>query len=87
MAELRLSGGHLCILAVTAASVALLFNVPSNCLHPIIVFNGSSSVPLGFYRIDDRSPRLGETVVVRPSKINGAADDRPTRKATDICIS
>jgi conjugative transfer signal peptidase TraF len=72
MAELRLSGRHLAILALAAASVAPLFVVPSIALHPLIIFNGSGSAPLGFYRIENRSPRLGDTVVVRPSKTNEA---------------
>jgi conjugative transfer signal peptidase TraF len=49
-----------------------LFVVPSLAQHPLIVFNGSGSAPLGFYRIDARSPRLSETVVVRPSKTTAA---------------
>ena len=68
MAKLRAYNGHLSILAVAAVSIAPLIVGPFIALHPLIVFNGSGSAPLGFYRIDDRPPRLGETVVVRPSK-------------------
>jgi type IV secretory pathway protease TraF len=68
MPEMRLSGEHLAILALVTVSIACLYVFPSIALHPFVVFNGSGSAPLGFYRIKDRSPRLGETVVARPSK-------------------
>ena len=68
MAKLRAYNGHLGILAVAAVSIAPLIVVPFITLHPLIVFNGSGSAPLGFFRIVDRPPRLGETAVVRPSK-------------------
>lgn len=32
-----------------------------------LIYNASGSAPIGFYRIDYRSPKRGETVAVRPS--------------------
>lgn len=44
----------------------LLASVPSERRTPMIVFNTTTSAPVGFYRIDQPPPQVGDLVVVRP---------------------
>jgi Signal peptidase, peptidase S26 len=51
------------MLFLAAAAVA----IPISERHPLLLYNASGSAPIGFYRIENRSPERGETAVVRPS--------------------
>jgi conjugative transfer signal peptidase TraF len=44
----------------------LLASIPGERRTPVIVFNTTTSAPLGFYRIDRATPRVGDLVIVRP---------------------
>ena len=53
--------------------VAMLFLAAAALTNPVrdhlpwLLYNASGSAPIGFYRIEHRSPKQGETAVVRPS--------------------
>jgi conjugative transfer signal peptidase TraF len=51
------------MLFLAAAAVA----IPIRARHPLLLYNASGSAPIGFYRIEYRSPERGETAVVRLS--------------------
>jgi conjugative transfer signal peptidase TraF len=51
------------ILLMAAAAVVM----PIREHRPWLLYNASGSAPIGFYRIDYRSPERGETAVIRPS--------------------
>ena len=48
---------------LAAAAVA----IPMRELHPLLLYNASGSAPIGFYRIEHRTPEREETAVVLPS--------------------
>ena len=50
------------MLFLAAAALA----IPISEHHPWLLYNASGSAPIGFYRIENRSPERGETAVVRP---------------------
>ena len=47
------------------ALAAMVLSIQND--RPYLIYNGSGSAPIGFYRIEYRSPERGETVAVRPS--------------------
>jgi len=53
------------VLAAMSAAVILTMAglVPQT---PLIIYNGSGSAPLGFYRVENRLPARGEIAVVQP---------------------
>lgn len=53
-------------LASGLAACALLAITPGERRAPSVVFNTTTSAPVGFYRIDQATPRIGDLVVVRP---------------------
>ena len=53
----------LATLFLAAAAVA----IPMRERHPLLLFNASGSAPIGFYRIEHRTPEREETAVVLPS--------------------
>jgi conjugative transfer signal peptidase TraF len=54
------------VLAMLFLAAAALTN-PVRDHPPWLLYNASGSAPIGFYRIEYRSPERGETVAVRPS--------------------
>ena len=53
-------------LAAGLAACGLLAIAPGARRAPLVVFNTTTSAPVGFYRIDPAPPRIGDLVVVRP---------------------
>jgi len=54
------------LLALVAVSVGAL-GVASRCdFAPRLVWNASASAPIGLYRIENRGPRIGDFVLVKP---------------------
>jgi conjugative transfer signal peptidase TraF len=51
------------MLFLAAAAIA----IPISDHLPWLLYNASGSAPIGFYRIENRSPEQGETAVFRPS--------------------
>jgi conjugative transfer signal peptidase TraF len=48
-------------------SVAAVLSIVALAPHaPIVVYNGSGSAPLGFYRVENRLPERGEMAVIQP---------------------
>ena len=56
----------LIILGLAAVGCGLLAGAPSAKRAPRVLFNTTASAPLGFYRVDQGWPRLGDLIVVRP---------------------
>jgi type IV secretory pathway protease TraF len=56
------------MLAVAAASVALLAMKPLVSPVPFIIWNASDSVPIGWYLVSKRQPDIGEIAVIRPAE-------------------
>jgi conjugative transfer signal peptidase TraF len=44
----------------------LLASIPAEPRTPVIVFNTTTSAPIGFYWIDRATPRVGDLVIARP---------------------
>jgi conjugative transfer signal peptidase TraF len=55
--------GVIAILVMAAAAIV----ISSQNERPWLLYNASGSAPIGFYRIEYRSPHRGETAVIRPS--------------------
>jgi conjugative transfer signal peptidase TraF len=52
---------------LAAISVTIISTIVALAPHaPIVVYNGSGSAPLGFYRVENRLPERGEIAVVQP---------------------
>jgi conjugative transfer signal peptidase TraF len=54
------------VLAILSTVLAATLVAPLQARHPFVLYNASGSAPLGFYRVEDRLPKRGEMVVVRP---------------------
>jgi len=54
------------LLAVSAFAVATLAAKPCINPVPIVIWNASNSVPIGWYLVAKRQPKLGEIAVIRP---------------------
>jgi conjugative transfer signal peptidase TraF len=54
------------ILAIVSAALAATLVVPMAEGYPLILYNASGSAPLGFYRVENRLPKRGEMVAMRP---------------------
>jgi conjugative transfer signal peptidase TraF len=64
-ARLRLQFLVLSILSIALVAVIVL---PTKSPFPRIVYNASGSTPIGWYRIEYRSPSRGDVVIIRPSE-------------------
>ena len=67
---------HIFLLAVSAFAVATLAAKPLINPVPLVIWNASNSVPIGWYFVSKRQPDLGEIAVIRPPewvKIYGSA--------------
>lgn len=53
--------------AISATVVSAIVGLAPH--PPIVVYNGSGSAPLGFYRVENRMPRRGEMAVIEPSPL------------------
>jgi type IV secretory pathway protease TraF len=51
---------------ILAASALVTWLVLSSKQKPLIIYNGSQSVPIGFYIINDSRPNRGDLVLVKP---------------------
>jgi type IV secretory pathway protease TraF len=51
---------------ISALAVAALAAKPIINPVPLIIWNASNSVPIGWYFVSKRQPKLGETAVIRP---------------------
>ena len=59
-------GTGICVVTtLVLALAAVILSIQND--RPYLIYNGSGSAPIGFYRIEYRSPERGETVAVRPS--------------------
>ena len=57
------------ILAASGAAIAGLVLASAHPFAPMLVWNASASAPIGLYRIErNRSPEIGDFVLVRPDK-------------------
>jgi conjugative transfer signal peptidase TraF len=56
------------VLAILSITLFAAIILPAKSRIPLIVYNASGSAPLGFYSIANRSPRRGDSVLIRPSK-------------------
>jgi conjugative transfer signal peptidase TraF len=56
------------MLAVAAAGVALLAMKPLISPVPLVIWNASESVPIGWYFVSKRQPNIGEIAVIRPAE-------------------
>ncbi len=54
------------VLAISALAVAAIAAKP--CINPVplVIWNASNSVPIGWYFVSKRQPNLGEIAVIRP---------------------
>ena len=59
-------GTGICVVATLVLALAAVI-LSSRNGRPYLIYNGSGSAPIGFYRIEYRSPERGETVAIRPS--------------------
>lgn len=48
------------------AACCLLASIPSERRTPVVALNTTSSAPIGFYRIDRATPRIGDLVIAQP---------------------
>jgi conjugative transfer signal peptidase TraF len=57
------------LLIFAILSIALLGDIalPTRSHVPLIVYNASGSAPIGWYRIENRPPSRGDTVLIQPS--------------------
>ena len=56
------------VLAVSALAVAAIAAKPCINPVPIVIWNASNSVPIGWYFVSKRQPNLGEIAVIRPTE-------------------
>jgi conjugative transfer signal peptidase TraF len=55
------------VVTLASISAAAISSIVALAPHaPIVVYNGSGSAPLGFYRVEHRLPERGEMAVVQP---------------------
>jgi type IV secretory pathway protease TraF len=53
------------VLAIVSIALVATIAVPTNARLPWLIYNASGSAQLGFYGVENRTPR--DMVVVRPS--------------------
>jgi type IV secretory pathway protease TraF len=58
---------HKITLAMIVAGVAFLVVKPSVSPVPLLIWNASESVPIGWYFIAKRQPKIGEIAVIKPT--------------------
>jgi conjugative transfer signal peptidase TraF len=56
------------VLAVSALAVTLIAAKPCINPVPIVIWNASNSVPIGWYFVSKRQPHLGKIAVIRPTE-------------------
>ena len=56
------------VLAMSALAVAAIAAKPCINPVPIVIWNASNSVPIGWYFVSKRQPNLGEIAVIRPTE-------------------
>ena len=56
------------VLAVSALAVAAMVMKPLFDPVPLVIWNASNSVPIGWYFVSKRQPNLGEIAVIRPTE-------------------
>ena len=54
------------VLALSALAIAVIVSKPIINPVPLVVWNASNSVPIGWYFVSKRQPNLGEVAVIRP---------------------
>jgi conjugative transfer signal peptidase TraF len=54
------------VIAVSALAVAAIAAKPCINPVPIVIWNASNSVPIGWYYVAKRQPKLGQIAVIRP---------------------
>jgi type IV secretory pathway protease TraF len=54
------------VLAMSAVAVAVMVMKPLSDPVPLVIWNASNSVPIGWYFVAKRQPNLGEIAVIRP---------------------
>jgi conjugative transfer signal peptidase TraF len=59
-------GRRIFVIAILVMAAAAIV-ISSQNERPWLLYNASGSAPIGFYRIEYRSPHRGETAVIRPS--------------------
>jgi type IV secretory pathway protease TraF len=57
---------HAFVFAISALAVAATAAKPCTNPVPIVIWNASSSVPIGWHFVSKRQPNLGEIAVIRP---------------------
>lgn len=58
---------HNVMLAMATVGIALLAVKPFINPLPVVVWNASESVPIGWYFVEKRMPKIGEIAVIKPS--------------------
>jgi type IV secretory pathway protease TraF len=56
------------VLAVAAAGFAFLAIKPLDNPVPLVIWNASESVPIGWYLVSKRQPNIGEIAIIKPSE-------------------
>ena len=56
-----------CITAVALIGLGFLAVKPLINPVPLVIWNATESVPLGWYFVSQRQPNLGEIAVIKPS--------------------
>jgi conjugative transfer signal peptidase TraF len=59
---------QLLVLSILSIALVAVIVLPTKSPIPWIVYNGSGSAPIGWYRIEYRPPSRGDVVVIRPSE-------------------
>ena len=58
---------HKIMLAMPAFGIALLVVKPLLNPVPLVMWNASASVPIGWYFVEKRQPKIGEIAVIKPT--------------------
>jgi conjugative transfer signal peptidase TraF len=56
------------VLAVAAAGLAFLAMKPLVNPVPLVIWNASESVPIGWYLVSKRQPNIGEIAIIKPAE-------------------
>jgi conjugative transfer signal peptidase TraF len=59
--------GQIFVLAIVSIILVAAIAIPTRARVPWLIYNGSGSAPLGFYRVNRRPPARGDMAVIRPS--------------------
>ena len=54
------------VVVISALAIAATVTKPMLDPVPLIIWNASNSVPIGWYYVAKRQPKLGQTAVIRP---------------------